>query len=72
MGPIFTLFSSVFIQECIYVLDTEMFSVGMLRPMQTVDLAKTGDAEKRMILAEYGLIVKNEAASGAVYDLTHT
>ena len=55
-----------------YVLDTEMFSVGNLRPMQTVDLAKTGDAEKRMILAEYGLIVKNEAASGAVYDLTHT
>lgn len=44
----------------------------MLRPMQTVDLAKTGDAEKRMILAEYGLMVKNEAASGAVFDLTHT
>ena len=55
-----------------YVLDTEYLGVGMLRPMQTVDLAKTGDAEKRMILAEYGLIVKNEAASGAVYDLTHT
>lgn len=55
-----------------YVLDTEYLGVGMLRPMETVDLAKTGDAEKRMILAEYGLIVKNEAASGAVYDLTHT
>ena len=55
-----------------FVLDTEFFGVGMLRPMQTVDLAKTGDAEKRMILAEYGLMVKNEAASGAVYDLTHT
>jgi len=44
----------------------------MLRPMQTVDLAKTGDAEKRLLIAEYGLIVKNEAASGAVFDLTHT
>ncbi len=38
--------------------------------MQTVDLAKTGDAEKRMILCEYGLVVKNEAACGAIYDLT--
>ena len=55
-----------------FVLDTEMFSVGMLRPMQTEELAKTGDAEKRLMLAEYGLIVKNEASSGAVYDLTHT
>lgn len=44
----------------------------MLRPMQTVDLAKTGDSEKRMLIAEYGLIVKNEAASGAVFDLIHT
>jgi len=30
------------------------------------------DAEKRLMLSEYGLIVKNEASSGAVYDLTHT
>lgn len=53
-----------------FVLDTEYLSVGMLRPMQTVDLAKTGDAEKRMILSEYGLVVKNEAACGAIYDCT--
>jgi len=38
--------------------------------MQTVDLAKTGDAEKKMILCEYGLVVKNQAASGAIYDCT--
>jgi len=38
--------------------------------METVELAKTGDAEKRMILVEYGLIVKNEAACGAIYDCT--
>ena len=34
------------------------------------ELAKTGDAEKRMILAEYGLKVKNEAALGVAADLT--
>ena len=54
----------------VFVLDTEYLGVGMLRPMQTVELAKTGDAEKRMILAEYGLIVKNEKACGAIYDCT--
>ena len=53
-----------------FVLDTEYLSVAMLRPMQTVDLAKTGDAEKKMILCEYGLVVKNQAASGAIYDCT--
>jgi hypothetical protein len=35
-----------------------------------VPLAKTGDAEKRMILAEYTLTAKNEKSSGAIYDLT--
>jgi len=54
----------------VFVLDTEYLGVGMLRPMETVELAKTGDAEKRMILVEYGLIVKNEAACGAIYDCT--
>ncbi len=54
----------------VFVLDTEYLGVGILRPMQTVELAKTGDAEKRMILAEYGLIVKNEKACGAIYDCT--
>ena len=54
----------------VFVLDTEYFGVGILRPMETVDLAKTGDAEKRMMLVEYGLIVKNEKSSGAIYDCT--
>ena len=39
-------------------------------PEKIIELAKTGDAEKRMILAEYGLKVKNEAALGVAADLT--
>jgi len=33
-----------------------------------VELAKTGDATKQMLLAEYGLVSKNEKASGILAD----
>jgi hypothetical protein len=56
----------------VFVLDTEYASVAYLRPFQTVELAKTGDAEKRMLLVEWGLKVMNEKAHGAVYDLNST
>lgn len=41
-----------------------------LRPFQTVDIARTGDAEKKLMLVEFGLKVGNEAAHGAAADLT--
>lgn len=56
----------------VFVLDPEYASVAYLRPFQTVELAKTGDAEKRMLLVEWGLKVHNEKAHGAVYDLNST
>jgi hypothetical protein len=52
-----------------YFLDTDFLGVGMLRPFRTVELAKTGDAEKRMLLVEWGLEVKQEAALGLAADL---
>jgi len=52
------------------LLDPEYASVCYLRPIQQVELAKTGDAEKRMVLAEFGLKVTNEAAHAIVADLT--
>lgn len=52
-----------------FLLDPEYASVCYLRPIQAVDLAKTGDAEKAMVLAEFGLKVENEAAHGGVFDL---
>ena len=55
-----------------FVLDPEYASVAFLRPFQTVELAKTGDAEKRMILVEWGLKVNTEAAHGLAADLTTT
>lgn len=52
------------------LLDTEYLSVAFLRPFQTIELAKTGDAEKRELLVEYALKVKNAASQMVVADLT--
>jgi len=54
----------------VHVLDTDYWALTTLRPVQTVDLAKTGDAEKAMIIGEVTLEARNEAASGIVADLT--
>jgi hypothetical protein len=53
-----------------FLLDPEYASVCFLRPIQQVELAKTGDAEKRMVIAEFGLKVLNEQAHAGVFDLT--
>jgi len=52
------------------VLEKELWAFAYLRPIQISELSKTGDSEKRQILAEYALESRNEAASGAVWDLT--
>ena len=52
------------------VLDMDYWSVGFLRDFTMHELSKTGDAEKRQILAELTLISRNEGASGGVFDLT--
>jgi hypothetical protein len=56
-------------RDCL-ILEMEMWAVAWLRPYHLVDLAKTGDAEKKMLLAEYTLESRNEKASGGVFDLT--
>ncbi len=53
-----------------YVIQPDMWSVAFLRDFQLMDLAKTGDATKQALLAEYTLCSKNEAASGGIFDLT--
>jgi hypothetical protein len=52
-----------------WCLDTEYASIATLRPIQSVELAKTGDAEKRMLICETGLKVTNEKAHGLIADL---
>ena len=50
----------------VYVMDWDYWSINYLRPFQTVNLAKTGDNVKQMMLAEWGLEAKNGRSSGAV------
>lgn len=53
-----------------FLLNPEFYAIDFLRPFVTEPLSKTGDAEKRLILAELTLRVSNEAALGGIFDLT--
>lgn len=53
-----------------WVIDPKMAAVAYLRPFGAKPLAVTGDAEKRLLLVEWGLKVNNEAAHGLAADLT--
>jgi hypothetical protein len=52
----------------IAILDMEYWEIAYLRSFQSFPLAKVGDSDQRMILAEYALVSRNEAASGKVAD----
>jgi len=53
-------------QDVIYFLDHDMWSVEYLRDFQTVDIAKEGDSDKKMLLVEFGLRCGNEKANGKI------
>ena len=53
-------------QDVVYFLDHDMWSVDYLRDFQTVDIARAGDGEKKMLLVEYGLRCGNEAANAKI------
>ena len=53
-----------------HVLEMDMWAVAYLRRPRQSPLAKTGDSERRQLLAEYTLVSRNEAASGVIADLT--
>lgn len=52
-----------------FVLDSDFLEVAYLDGFQTETIAKTGDAEKRMILADCTLVVKNPVAHGLWTDI---
>jgi len=53
-----------------FVIDPEYAGVVTLRPYQQIELAKTGDADKRMLIVEFGHKVYAENAHGIAADLT--
>jgi hypothetical protein len=56
----------------VLVLEMDKWAVAYLngRNMISIPLAKTGDSDRRQILAEYSLVARNEKASGGVFDNT--
>ena len=54
----------------VFIMQSDMWNVGVLRPTKNSMLAKTGDNEKRQVITELTLVCKNEKASGIIADNT--
>lgn len=54
----------------LYILQDDLWCIGVKRPFKTKRLATQGDNEKMQILTEVTLISKNEKGSGGVFDLS--
>ena len=52
-----------------WVIDPDYAKMTVLRPYQQIELAKTGDAEKRLLITEWGHKVSSELAHGLAADL---
>lgn len=52
-----------------FLIDPKMVTLGSFRDVRIEKPAKTGDAEKRVLLTEWTLVVNNEAAHSVVADL---
>jgi hypothetical protein len=53
-----------------FLIDPDEVKIADLRPYTIETLAKTGDADKRMVLREWGLQVNNEKAHGVIAGIT--
>lgn len=53
----------------VLVIQSDKWAMAVLRPFQTVELAKTGDADKREIIVEYTLECRTPKANGIVADI---
>jgi hypothetical protein len=53
----------------VFILQMDMLAVSYLRPFSTWDLSKTGDSDRKQLLAEYTLECRAPKAHGAVYDV---
>jgi len=54
----------------VFIMQSDMWKVGVLRPTKNTELAKTGDSTRRQVVTELTLVCANEAASGIIADNT--
>jgi|NOAtaT_7_FD_contig_51_5825844_length_2245_multi_5_in_0_out_0_2 hypothetical protein len=66
-----SIFPSRFVRaRTVHVLQSDMLAIAYLRPFFMKDLASTGDYERKMMILEATLEVRNERAHGVIADLT--
>jgi hypothetical protein len=53
----------------VFILQSDKWAIAYLRPFTTVELAKTGDSEKRELIVEWTLEARAPKANGAIFDL---
>lgn len=54
----------------VFIVNPAYVKLGTYRPMRETELAKTGDTRKFLVNCEWSCIVRNEAALGAIRDLS--
>ncbi len=54
----------------VFIMQDDMWEVGVLRATKNVALAKTGDNTTRQVVTELTLCAKSEAANGGIFDNT--
>jgi len=52
----------------VFIVEKDKLALAQLRPMKNEALAKTGDNEKRQVVSECTLVVRNEKALGLIAD----
>lgn len=62
--------ASRFLDAAAYLVDLDHVSLKTLRPLESKELAQTGDAEKYLLTYEYGLQMDNLDAHAVARDLT--
>lgn len=55
--------------DAIYAIDPSLWKIAALRPFKTMDLPKTGDKIKKVIVGEHTLEARAEYGNGAITDL---
>ena len=53
----------------VFIIQSDKAAVSYLRPFTTVELAKTGDSEKRELIVEYTLEMRAPKAHGSIFDI---
>lgn len=53
----------------VIAFDPSLWAVATLRSLKQIDLAKTGDSDKKMLVTELTLECKNEAGNGKIADV---